>query len=148
MKVILLKDVKGVGRRFEEKNVSDGYATNSLIPKKLAVPVGSGAAAQIKALKEQDDKNVEKELERIQESIAKIANTEVKVSMMANDKGHLFAALNAEKVSLLLKKEAHVEVDPEYIVLDKPIKETGTHRVPVLVPGGKETHLTLIIEPK
>ena len=55
MKVILLKDVKGVGQRFDEKDVSDGYGTNFLIPKNFAVPVSSQSRAMVKQLKEQSE---------------------------------------------------------------------------------------------
>ncbi|MBX4195954.1 50S ribosomal protein L9 [Candidatus Parcubacteria bacterium] len=147
MKVILLKDVKGVGKRYEEKNISDGYATNFLIPKKLAVPAGSSAAAQVKALKDQEEETVEKGLEALKKGAAKISNLEVKVNMKANEKNHLFASITKEKIGDILKKEAGVTIDPEYIVLEHPIKETGTHQVTVLVPGGKGIHFTLVVEP-
>jgi len=65
MKIILLKDVKGVGKRFEEKNISDGYAMNFLIPKKFAVPLTGQSEAMIKQLKEQSEAKkavLEKEL--------------------------------------------------------------------------------------
>lgn len=74
MKVILLKDIKGVGKRFEEKNISDGYANNFLIPKNLAVPSTKHSEAMIKQLKEQSESKkvvlekelTEKELKRLE----------------------------------------------------------------------------------
>lgn len=148
MKVILLKDVKGIGRRFEEKQVSDGHAANFLIPKKLAVVAGSSAAAQIEELKKQEGAHRDKEAQAIAESIAQIAGVEIKVQEKANNKDHLFAALNAEKLSLLVKKEQGIDIPPSHIALEHPIKELGTFTVPVRVPGGKETHFTLIVEGK
>ena len=71
MKVVLLKDVKGVGKKFEEKNVSDGYAGNFLIPKKLAVAATEQSAVQTKQLREQEERNRRKEAERLEEKEAK-----------------------------------------------------------------------------
>jgi len=78
MKVILLKDIKGVGKRFEEKNISDGYAANKLIPQKLAVPATGNVIAQVKQLQEQglsrkikeNSKAVEKEQKRLEKHLA------------------------------------------------------------------------------
>lgn len=67
MKVILLKDVKGVGKKFEEKNVADGYAANFLIPQKLAIPLSGQSAAQVAELKKQSEAKRAAEDERLRE---------------------------------------------------------------------------------
>ena len=144
MKVILLKDVKGVGKRFEEKNVSDGYAINFLIPRKLAVAALSSGAGQIKSIKESEEKNKAVSLEKMNENIGKLSGTEIKVLLKANDKGHLFASLNKEKIGELLKEKG-LEIDSRNIDIEEPIKETGTFSVPVSI-GGKTTHFTLVVE--
>lgn len=143
----MLKDVKGVGKRFEEKEVSPGYATNFLLPKKLAVEVRGSAAGQVKALKDAEAKTKANTESKLAKNIAEIAGTEVVIKMKANEKGHLFASLNPEKISELLKKEKGIDVDFAYINLIEAIKETGTFRVPVNV-GEKETHFTLVVEPQ
>ncbi len=71
MKIILLKDIKGIGKRFEEKNVSDGYANNFLIPKNLAVPVSPTSLNMIKQMKERSEKNRAEEEKEINEKILK-----------------------------------------------------------------------------
>ncbi len=71
MKVILLKDVKGVGRKFEEQEVSDGYAINFLIPQKLAVTLTGQSAAQVRQLKEQGETKKESEIKKLNEKISK-----------------------------------------------------------------------------
>lgn len=144
MKVILLKDVKGVGKRFEEKQVSDGHAINYLIPKKLAVSASGSGAAQVKALKAQEESGKAIKSKKSEEEIGKLAGTEVTVSVRANEKGHLFAALSAEKIAELLS-ERGIEVDFTYINLFEGIREVGSYRIPVKV-GEKETHFTLIVE--
>lgn len=71
MKVILLKDVKGVGKRFEEKSVSDGYANNFLFMKNLAVPVSPASLNMIKQMKEQSDKKRAEEEKEVNAKISK-----------------------------------------------------------------------------
>ena len=71
MKIILLKDVKGVGKRFEEKNVSDGYAMNFLIPKGLSLLADKTGVAKVKQLKEQSDIQKTIETEKINEKLTK-----------------------------------------------------------------------------
>jgi large subunit ribosomal protein L9 len=146
MKVILLKDIKGVGKRFEEKSVSDGYALNMLIPKKMAVPATGASAGQIKNLKESADKHKEADVKKLEAEVAKLSETEVKIALKANEKNHLFATLTAEKISELLREKG-VQISSGNIVLEKPIKETGSFSVPVSI-GGKLAHFTLVVEPK
>jgi large subunit ribosomal protein L9 len=142
MKVILLKDIKGVGRKFDEKNVSDGYATNFLIPKKLAVAATGQGAAQVLELKKQGEDKQANETERLNKSVAQVSEKKIVVKLKANEQNHLFSSLNAEKISKLLKEEG-IELGSENIKLEHPIKETGTFEVPVSLGGGKETHFTL-----
>lgn len=143
MKVILLKDVRGVGRRFEEKEVASGYAANFLVPQKLAVPVTDAAAREIKALKEKEEKERAGKESALEESLAHIAGTAVEIAAKANEQGHLFSKITAEKLSEMLKGKG-IDIDPKFILLENPIKETGTHEVPVQI-GDKETHFTLAI---
>lgn len=145
MKVIFLKDVKGVGRKWEEKNVADGYAFNKLIPGKLAVPATASAASQIKALKEQDEKGKVMKSEKVNEELQKLAGTELVIRAKANEKGHLFEKLTAEKISAHLKKEKGIEVDFAYINLFEGIRDVGSFEIPVKV-GDKLTHFTLVVE--
>lgn len=140
MKVILLKDVKGVGKKFEEKNCADGYALNFLLPKKLAVTAGSAGAAQVAELKRQAEATRMKESERVHGIIGSLSGQTITLKMKANDQGHLFQKLTKEKIA-----EA-VGLEPEAIVLDAPIRETGTFSVPVWVGEGKETSFTLVVE--
>ncbi len=143
MKVILLKDVKGVGRKFEEKNVSDGYAANFLMPKKLAVASAGSAASQVKQLIAQEHASREKEGVRLKESLAKIANTTITINMKANENGNLFASLNTEKLAKFLKEDKGIVINPDHIVLSEPIKETGTFEIPISISPGVETRFTL-----
>ena len=141
MKVILLKDIKGVGKRYEEKNVSDGYAENFLIPKKLAIPATGSAAGQIKTMKESEAKHREAEDKKLEAELSKLTNTTVEVRARANEKNSLFAALTADKISKLLKEKG-IDVSAQSILVDNGIKELGSHSVKIKV-GSKETNFVL-----
>lgn len=144
MKVIFLKDVKGVGRRFEEKEVGDGYATNFLIPKKFAVPSDSPAAAQAKNMKAGAEKHKLAEDHKLHEEGRKLASTTITIKESANDKGHLFATITRDKIAELLKAKG-INIPLGCIDVGHGLKETGSHTVPVKI-GDKTTHFTLVIE--
>ncbi len=144
MKVILLKDIKGVGKRYDEKNVSDGYAENFLIPKKLAVPATGSAAGQIKTMKESDAKHREADEKKLEAEIQKLTNTTIEVKAKANEKNSLFAALTAPKISKLLS-ERGIEISADNIQVGNGIKELGTHSIKVKF-GSKETHFALVVK--
>lgn len=139
MKVIFLKDVKGKGRKYEEKEVADGYAANFLIPQKLAVAADGPGAAQVKNLKAQDEQARAKRGEALNMKVSKIAGQKIELTMKANDKGHLFQKITAEKLGEILG------IDADMIELQEPIRETGTFEVPVSVEKGKKTSFTLVV---
>ncbi|MBI2065772.1 MAG: 50S ribosomal protein L9 [Candidatus Zambryskibacteria bacterium] len=141
MKIILLKDIKGVGKRFEEKEVSNGYAANFLIPRKLATSISGASAATVKTLKEQEEKARQKKVETFAENISKTAGAILEVKMRANEQGHLFEKITVEKVSEILNKELGIMIDPEQISLENPIKELGSFEIPV-----GPTHFTLEVK--
>ncbi len=145
MKVIFLKDVKGKGKKWEEKDVSDGYAMNSLIPQKLAVAATGSSAAMIKALKEQEDKGKQIQNEKLEGEMHKLSGVELVVKVKANPKGHLFEKLTAEKIALMLKKEKGIEVNFAYINLFEGIQDVGSYEIPVKVKD-KLTHFSLVVE--
>ncbi len=137
MKVILLKDIKGVGRKYEEKNVSDGHALNFLIPNKMAVSVSANSAEQIKQLKAREEQKKAGHSKRLQENLFKLKDLELVIKTNANEKNHLFASLTKEKISQYLLKDKGIEIPAEYIILENPIKEIGTYSVPVSVDSIK-----------
>jgi len=131
MKVILTKDVPKLGRKFEVKNVSSGYAQNLLIPKGLAI------VATEQALKkaELDRKAMEGERKVMQDLIVKnikdLDGITVSCIAKANDKGHLFAGLHKEAVAEEIFKQTQLQIDPNFIQLEHPLKEVGEHEITV-----------------
>ncbi len=123
MKVIFLKDVKGKGRKFEEKEVSDGYALNFLLPKKLAVSSEGSGAGAVKMVKQQEEQARAKRGEALNMKLSQLAGEKIQVKMKANEKGHLFEKVTRSKLAELLAIEESI------IVLENPIRELGTYEV-------------------
>ncbi len=125
MKVILLSDVKGIGKKGELVNTSDGHAKNFLFPKKLAV---EATANNLNAKKRQDD-NAEKERQRILNEAKDLKDKIEKVEVILYGKlgnGKLFGSFTNKEVSLELEKQHNLKVDKKKITLKTPIKNIGT----------------------
>lgn len=147
MQIILLKDVKGVGRRHEVKAVADGYALNSLIPNKLAEVATPGALARVALLREQEvaERKIKEDL--LAKNLKAIHDARVEVELAANEEGHLFAGLHGEEIAPLVKSSTGIDLLPEFIQLDKPIKSIGEHKIDVKVQG-KSATFTLVVKAK
>ena len=145
MKIILLKDVSKVGRKYEVKNVADGYAQNALIPRGLAVAATAGEMKKVETMKQNDttDKKIQQEL--LLKNLEVIKNLTVSLKEKANDKGHLFAGVTREMLTMEIAKAARLTVDPEWILLPKPLKEVGEFAVAVEV-SGKHAEFKVVIE--
>ena len=145
MKVILLKDVPKIGRKFEIKNVSDGYAQNYLIPNKLAEIATKQAESRVALAKSlNEEKTKEQEVELLKK-LKDIKDIVVTIKEKANDKGVLFAGIRNTDLVFYIKKELDLDIDPNYIALEEPIKEIGEHTVEIIVQD-KKTSLKIIIE--
>ena len=131
MKVILLKDVKGQGKKGDIIEASDGYARNFLLPRKLAVEPTKTALNELKG--QQDSKNYreQKELEEATALAEKISQVTVEVSAKAGETGKLFGAVTSSEIADKLKMEHHIVVDKKKIVLSEPIKTVGAFTMPV-----------------
>lgn len=147
MKVILLKDVDGVGKKNEEKKVSDGYALNFLIPKGLAETATMKASekATLRRAEEAVHKKIQEDL--LIKNLKSVGSAEIKLSEKANEKGHLFAGVHKLELAKALKEQSHVDVLPEFIVLESPIKQIGEYSIDIKVQD-KTTKFKLIIEAK
>jgi large subunit ribosomal protein L9 len=137
MKVILLQDISGVGRKYDVKNVADGYAVNFLLPKKMA------AAATDQVIKSSEKNKAEAEAERqvqenlMEKTLESMAGGKIVIQEKANEAGHLFAKIHKKEVAKAIKEQLHAEIPEEYIELDEHIKSTGTHKIPLNYKGKK-----------
>ena len=132
MKVILLHDVPKVGSKYEVKNVSDGHALNFLIPKELAVGANPAALKRIEKLKAEDSAHKKVQEDLLFMNLKALDGLTIEISEKANEKGHLFAGVHKAEIIAKLK-EKHIDVLPDFIVLDKPIKEVGEHMIEIKV---------------
>ncbi len=147
MKIVLLKDVKKVGKKFDIKDVSDGFALNFLIPNKSAVQATSGALKSIDVQKKklEEERKVHQDL--LSKNLSSIDGKVVEMIEVANEKGHLFAAVHTAEIIGPLQEQTRVQINPENIMLDKPIKSTGEFKITVKA-GEKEATFTLKISAK
>src|SRR3989338_7023863 len=103
MKVVLLKDVQGVGRKNEIKNVSDGYALNMLIPRKLAVMGTPAAIAHAERVKSEQDTERKIQEDLLFKNLSSMQGLNVEISGKANEQGHLFASIHADQIVAAVK---------------------------------------------
>jgi len=131
MKVLLLKNVAKVGRQYQVKEISDGYARNFLIPRGFAEPVTSQNMKKVEALKSKHTESLEAKKAAAQELIEKLADTTLVIKVKANGEGHLFASVNEAVISKELDEQHHVTVPSDHIKLPEPIKEVGEYTVEI-----------------
>ena len=129
MKVILKADIKGVGKKNEVINASDGYARNFLFPKNLAVEANAENMSKLKAQNEatQFRKDTEKEdAKKVAEKLTKIM---VKIQVKAGENGKIFGGVSTKDISENLEKQYNIKIDKKKIDLKETIKTLGVHNV-------------------
>jgi len=131
MKVILTKDVKGVGRAHEEVVMADGYALNYLIPKKFAISATPTAMKEAETRRKQMADRSVLDTALLAQNIASLASASIVIKVKANEKGHLYDAVGESDIMKAAKEQARIELPEDAIKLEKPIKELGTFDIPV-----------------
>jgi large subunit ribosomal protein L9 len=145
MKVIFKQDVKGVGRKYEIKNVADGYANNFLIPKRLAEYASPDAVKKSELLRATNVAEIEIKEQLTKKQIEMLKDVKITLNKKSNEKGHLFEKVHEEEISVALKEQAKIEIDPEFIVTSEPVKTVGEHTVFVQI-GKNKGEFKLIVE--
>ncbi|MEK7634847.1 MAG: 50S ribosomal protein L9 [Patescibacteria group bacterium] len=145
MKVILKKDIKGVGKKYEVKNVADGYAVNFLIPNKLAEYASPEAVKAAELLKATMTAEIEIREELTKKQIEMLKEVKIVLNKKSNEKGHLFEKIHSEEISEALKEQAKIEITPDFLVIEKPIKEIGEHIVIAQV-GKNKAEFKVVVE--
>ncbi|MES2985797.1 MAG: 50S ribosomal protein L9 [Patescibacteria group bacterium] len=139
MKIILLKDLHKVGKKYEVVTVADGYALNSLIPTRVAEIATAKTVEKYTKLKEVESAARLLREEELVKELGSIAQKEFTIEAKANEQGHLFASVHKEEVGTV------IGVDPMYITISTPIKEVGEHTVSVTVKDvTKEIKITVV----
>ena len=145
MKVVLLADVKKIGRKYDVATVSDGYALNFLIPQKKAVVADAGKIKWAEVQKKNNVSTLEIQANLLAKSVDVLSAAVVTIVQKVNAKGHLFAGLHKENIATELQKQTGLAIDPELIVLEKNIKEVGEHTIPV-ESGEVKTSFKLVVQ--
>lgn len=144
MKVILLQNVDKVGKKFQVKNVSDGYAMNFLFPKNLAKPATPEALKWLEIQMEIQSKKAEEDLKEVEVKVAGIDGAEIIIPVKIGDEGQLFESITAQKIADKLK-ESGLEVKKNQIILNSPIKEVGEFPVKIHFDHNLEAEIKVII---
>jgi len=137
MRVILKQDIKGIGKKYEIKNVSDGYANNFLIPQKLAEYASSGAVKAAEILKATNEAEIEIREKLTEKQVEMLKGIKVVLKKKSNEKGHLFEKIHSEEIVEALKEQSKIEINAEFLIIEKPIKEIGEHTILVQVGKNK-----------
>lgn len=136
MKVILLDNIKGVGKKDEIINASDGYARNFLFPKKLAVEANNENLGKLKGKKDSINHKKEVEKQEAKEIAKKLKSIRPKLKVKAGENGRIFGGVTAKDISEILKKDYNIVIDKKKIDLKGNIKVLGTTKVNVRLYEG------------
>ncbi len=131
MKVILLSDIKGVGKKDEIINAADGYARNYLLPKKLAVEANAGNMTKLNNKKEAASFKKDVEKQNAEELARKLKGIMLKLKVKAGENGKIFGGITAKEISENLKSQYNFMIDKKKIELKETIKALGEYNVPI-----------------
>jgi large subunit ribosomal protein L9 len=144
MKVILLQDVEGLGKKYEVKEVKDGHARNFLLPQKLAKAATKQALKWLGDQKEVIEKEAEEDLKNVQALASSLDGLELTMSVKVGEDNQLFESINSQKIVDKLK-ERGFEIKKSQVKLENPIKELGEFPVSISLTHNMEAEVKVII---
>ena len=147
MKVVLLKDVKNVGKRDDILTVSDGYARNFLFPQKLAAEATPGALKEIQRKRAAQDAREAEMLAEAKDKAAALKGKIIELAVKCGEKGRLYGSVTNAEVAEALEKQHGVKVDKRKIDIGDPIRETGIREISVWLYSGVTTPMKLDVQP-
>ena len=131
MEIVLLEDVKALGKKGQVVKVNDGYARNFILPKKLGVEATSKNLNDLKLQKANAEKVAAEQLAAAKELAEKIEKLTVTLKMKAGEGGKAFGSVSSKEIGKAIEDQIGLEIDKKKLVLPEPIKTFGTHEVPV-----------------
>ena len=131
MKVILLEDVKSLGKKGQIVNVSDGYARNMLLPKKLGVEATTKNMNDLKLQKAHEEKVAQENLDAAKAFAEDLNDKQVTVTIKVGEGGRTFGSISTKEISEAVKNQLGLDIDKKKMQLATPIKELGTTMVPI-----------------
>ena len=145
MKVILLEDIKGVGKKDEVINASDGYARNFLLPKKKAVEANTDNLTKLKAKQGAAAHRKEMELEEAKKAAERMKTITLQIKAKAGENGKIFGGVTPKEIAEELKKQCNIEVDKKKINLSETIKALGNYLVDIKLYEGVSAKLAISV---
>ena len=146
MKVILLEDVKSLGKKGQIVDVSDGYARNFILAKKLGLEATSKNLNDLKLKKAHEDKLAAQRLQEAKDFAAKLEGLQVTLKIKAGEGGKLFGPISSKEIAEAAKEQLGLEIDKKKLVLPNPIKAIGTTDVPVKLHPQVTGELKVIVQ--
>ena len=131
MKVVLLEDVKSVGKKGEIVNVNDGYARNFILPKKLGLEATNKNLNDLKLQKQNEEKVAQEILDAAKELAKKIEEGKVEVKIKTGEGGRTFGSVSSKEIAVAVKEQMGYDIDKKKIQMKDSIKNLGTYIVPV-----------------
>ena len=147
MKVVLLKDVKNIGKRDDIVTVSDGYARNFLFPQKLAVEATPGAMKAIQRKRAAQDAREAEMLAEAKNKAASLKDKVIALEVKCGDKGRLYGSVTSAEVADALEKQHGIKVDKRKMDIGDSIRETGIREISVWLYSGVTTPMKLDVQP-
>lgn len=145
MKVILIEDVKSLGKKGDMVNVSDGYARNMLFPKNLGVEATPKNINDLKLQKAHEDKMAKEQLEAAQAFAKEIESKEVIVSVKVGEGGRVFGSVSSKEIAEAVKEQLGYDIDKKKMQLSSPVKAVGTTLVPIKLHPKVTAQLKVIV---
>ena len=146
MKVILLEDVKSLGKKGQLVDVSDGYARNFILSKKKGIEATAKNMNDLKLQKAHEDKLAAQRLEEAKLFAAEIAKAEVVLELKVGEGGKLFGAVSSKEIAQAAKEQLNMELDKKKLVLPNPIKTVGTTSVSVKLHPQVTAELKVVVK--
>ena len=131
MKVILLENIKGVGKKDEVINAADGYARNYLLPKKLAIPADTGNMNNLKAKQASNEFRKGEEKKEAEEIAKKLKGILLKIQVKSGENGKIFGGVTSKEIAEELKKQYKIDIDKKKIMLEQTIKTIGVFNIDI-----------------
>jgi len=145
MKVVLIQDVKGLGKKGELVNTSDGYARNFLFPRKLAMEANAQAMSELKNREAAEKHRIDTEIAAAKSNAAKLEGKTVKLTAKGGANGKLFGSVTSKDVATLISKEYGIALDKRKVVVED-IKAFGTYPVEVKLYNGISASMYVMVQ--
>ena len=148
MQVVFLQTVKGIGQKNQIKNVSDGYARNFLIPRKLAAPATPVAVKNIEAAQAQAQAEDKAEMDRVAKMVKELKAKKLEFQLKSDAKGSVFGSVSADMIKKALHEQGLGAKDQVEVLLEHHIKEFGEHAVQLRFHKGVSGSVTVSVKPQ